>query len=251
SVTSFEAFLPLSDSILIVASNISTFIKQISHLLVECFQFRLGSYASPERRENPIVVTTKTASFSGSRPVLVTQSEIWQPVMFRGGISFGQCLPLYLPTIESSKLRKRLGIVGEAVIEAVRLEKRTKGPRVLCSTSVRDAVQGTAAAHYIGPPLDAEPGCFELYWPISVLEDSCNMEDAINNRLGEWLQGLAHLYSYFRTDFSVRPHYESYLRLLVASALRKYPSGESALKEKMHAMDPDLLQTAFFPVGGH
>jgi hypothetical protein len=61
---------------------------------------------------------------------------------------------------------------------------------------------------------------------------------------------VVNLYRRAHADVSIRAHYESYLRLLVASALMKYPLGRSALEAKLHSMQPDLLQVAFFPTVG-
>jgi hypothetical protein len=246
TVTSFETLLPMSDSIFIVASDTSKFVMQLSHFLLECFRFRLNAFAQPEHSNNPMEVTTRTVVRRGEDSSVEKQMETWWPVLFRGGISFGECLPLQLPIITDAKLGSCRGLIGKAIVEAVKLEKLAKGPRVLCSPKIQDNIQGAAAA-YIGPSLHGEKDCVELYWPIALFEDTASMTDAINNHLREWLQGVANLYMHFRENDRVRVHYEAYLRLLVASAMRKYPAGEKELKQAIHALDPDLLQIAFFP----
>lgn len=249
TVSSFEILLPMSDSIFIVASDTSKFVMQLSHFLVECFRFRLSAFAYPEGDKSPTAVTTKTVVLSRDRSRIETGDETWWPVLFRGGISVGECVPLRLPMIIDAKPNSSPSLVGKAIVEAVKLEKLTKGPRILCSPKIQEKIRGAAEA-YIGPSLNGEKDCLELYWPMALFEDTRNMADAINNHLREWLQGVANLYMQFRDNDRVRAHYEAYLCLLVASAMKKYPNGETELKQVMHALNPDLLRIVFFPKNG-
>jgi len=244
TVDSFETMLPMSDSVFIVASDMSKFVMQLSHFLLECFRFRLDASAYPARQQNPMAVTTKTAVFAGSHLRLETQSETWWPLLFRGGIAVGECLSLDLPMISDNKLGKCRSLAGKAVVKAVSLEKQAKGPRILCSQELQLSSEDKAAA-YIGPALNLEADCFELYWPLAALEDTCSMTDAINNRLRKWLKGIANFYRHFRTNDTVRPHYEAYLHLVVASALRKYPDGRSEIWQIVRDLGRDLLEIAF------
>lgn len=245
-VTSFEDLLPMSDSIFIVASDASKFVMQLSHLLTECFGFRLNAFADPEHGGDPMAVTTKTVVLAGEQPQIETQPETWWPVLFRGGVAFGKCLALHLPMIADSRSGTCRGLVGSAVVEAVKLEGKTKGPRVLCSAKIKEKVAGNAA-NYIGPSLCGEEDCVELYWPMASLEDTSNMADAINNHLRQWLKGLWNLYLHFSDNDHVRVHYEMYLRLVVASALQKYPKGKEELTNEILTLDPKLLKIVFPP----
>jgi hypothetical protein len=148
--------------------------------------------------------------------------------------------------IADAKLGKCSGLIGNAVVQAVGLEKMTKGPRILCSANIQPKVQGDAVA-YVGHPLNNEQNCFELYWPMALFEDTASMTDALNNRLRKWLHGVCNLYMHFRHDNDVRVQYEAFIRLLVASALAKYPNGKSELKRLIHSLEPDLIEIAFFP----
>jgi hypothetical protein len=246
TVNSFENLLPMSDSVFVVASDASKFILQLSHFLMTCFQFRLNAFANPEQTQNPMAVTTRAFLYSGEQSRMETEQQRWWPVLFRGGISVGKCQLLEMPTIADNESKKCRNLIGEAVVQAVKLEKLAKGPRILCSLEIQKGLQ-VAAAAYVGQSLLGEKDCVELYWPMAMFEDTSSMADAINNHLREWIQGVANLYLHFRDNQRVCVHYEAYLRLLVASALRKYPTGQSELKKMVDTLQPDLVEIAFFP----
>jgi hypothetical protein len=173
------------------------------------------------------------------------EEERWWPVLFRGGVAVGECVPVCLPTIVDCRLQPTRCFIGEAVVDAVALEKRTKGPRILCSDKLQGALNAHAA-EYVGTPINRERESCELYWPMSLFEDKADIETAINSGLREWFQGVSNLYAHFRSNEKVRSHYESYLRLLVRSAMQKYSGGRSALLATMRGLAPDLVEAAFF-----
>jgi len=60
-VSSFETLLPMSDSIFIVASDASKFVLQISHFLMNCFNFSAGDFYIPEGGKAPTEARTEPA----------------------------------------------------------------------------------------------------------------------------------------------------------------------------------------------
>lgn len=93
SAESFEAYLPMSDSIFIIGQNPDDFVEQVSSFLCSCYRSTSRAYSHPEDEQNPIAVTMKVfktdtdGGFSS-----FDETANWYPNIFRGGISFGEAV---------------------------------------------------------------------------------------------------------------------------------------------------------------
>jgi hypothetical protein len=144
-VTSFDDFLPMSDSVFIASGTPSLFVKQVSHLLVDLFRFRLNAYASPESGGDPRQVTMRSVEFSGGSVKTTKHEATWWPVLYRGGLAYGDVWTLKMPAI-SGEPTVQANLAGPAVVEAVGLE-RTAGKPALFTPFSRGGptVRGLAA----------------------------------------------------------------------------------------------------------
>ena len=105
SVDSFSNFLPFSDSIFITSEEPNLFIKQLGTFVLRCFKFALNTFD----------YNTFTK----------------YPTLFRGGIAIGEAIPIELIGIVKGKQQIIPNIAGEAVVKAVALEQKVKGPRIV------------------------------------------------------------------------------------------------------------------------
>lgn len=128
SVTSFERYLSLSDSIFITSSDTNLFIKQLSTFLSECFLFQASAYGQPNNPMNPEIVYEREWDMKNRS--FVDKKTKWYPVLFRGGISYGEVLYDNAISIIGEEIKHTNNIVGKAVVNAVNLEKKGKGPKL-------------------------------------------------------------------------------------------------------------------------
>lgn len=128
AVTSFEKLLPFSDSIFITSKNADTFIKQLSSFLSECFMFTANEYSNPNDPEHPEHVTEKEYDFD--QKCFVNKVSKWYPVLFRGGISYGEVSYCDALSINDSNVVPIPNVIGTGVVNAVKLEKSGSGPKL-------------------------------------------------------------------------------------------------------------------------
>lgn len=128
SITSFENFLSLSDSVFISSGDANLFIKQLSSLLSECFIYTGFAYKNPKDNEHPEKVGIKIDSVNN----LEKEEVKWYPVIFRGGVSYDEAIYDYIFNISENEILKSPNIIGKAVVNAVNLEmsKNGKGPKL-------------------------------------------------------------------------------------------------------------------------
>lgn len=220
SVSSFETFLPMSDSVFIVSSFPSDLVLQLSHFLWDCLQFRWHAFANPENPSSPTSVTTRIIDLAANRTI--ESAEAWLPVLFRGGISWGQATTVKAFGLKDGEECVGHNVIGEAVVSAVGLEAlKLKGPRVLLSDGFLQKVTSESARQYILETPDL-PGTSELLWPIAAMETANGLEDALNNDLGELIRGALNLLVFHIADMSVVPHYHALLALIVRAAIRRF-----------------------------
>jgi len=251
--TSFETFLPMSDSVFITSSDPNLFVRQLSHLLVSQFDFRLSAFANPESSGDPRQVTMRSVEVVGGAAQVSTRQASWWPILYRGGVTYGDVQLLKMPAISS--VGKTLpNLAGKAVVESVGLEKLAgKGPRLACTEAFAKLVTGGAADFIEPTPTPQVPGQREILWPMAMFADSTGPEDAFQNPLHEWLTGAINLWCHFATG-SIGVHYLEFIDLTIRSFQKRWPQAKQiwphmeSLPNRLTSLRPsrdDALQMAF------
>jgi hypothetical protein len=209
ALDSFQQFLPMSDSIVIVGTPPEPFVEQLSTFLVDAFQIEGHAFAHPDDPASPIRQNMEILSLSG----LSETKCNWFPALWRGGISYGQVEIATLPTIHNNCPKCAVVPFGSAVVEAVKLEGSGKGPRLFCSAKVAERVSGTAARLLV--PCEACKG-YEILWPASVFTPTNDPEIEKPEFIDLFLSARTLWISQVGT--TVEPHYWEFLRLICRSA---------------------------------
>lgn len=231
SLSSFDCFLPFSDSILIQSSNPDLLIPQLSNFIVNTFHFTSHAYAIPESLADPSIVTIRTIGINESGELNASESsEHWFPVMFRGGIAYGECHSVQINSLINGEIGSTTNLVGQAVIEAVQIEGAgIKGPRLICTHAFYEALQNKHEQYIV--PYDKDNKYYEVLWPAfayihgndASLDLSNQFEDLFTPAVNLW-KALNHSESGI--------HYYNFLKLIIQSTLH-YFSFDTANFEKV------------------
>lgn len=224
-VTSFDTFLPMSDSIFVTASDPNLFVKQLSRLLVSQFTFRLSTFADPESPGDPRQVTMRSVELVSGQAQVTERQACWWPILYRGGIAYGDVQSLKMPSISS--VGKTLpNLVGRAVVDAVGLEASAgKGPRLACSEAFAKQLTGEAAEYAEAYPAHEGADRFEILWPMAMFAESISPEDGFQNHLREWLTGAINLWCHFATG-PIGVHYLEFIALAIRSFQKRWPQSK-------------------------
>jgi len=155
AVSSFDCFLPFSDSIFISSSDPNVFLKQLGSFILHCFNSTLKVYSNSSEPNNPIKLLRSTSGMK-------TIEENRYPTLFRGGIAMGEVIPISLMGIVNGKATTVTNLAGKAVIEAVNLEDEIDGPRVFLK---KDVFEKLDAATKIYVAETEKQDVYELLWP--------------------------------------------------------------------------------------
>ncbi|MBL7221123.1 MAG: hypothetical protein ISS69_13480 [Phycisphaerae bacterium] len=233
STDSFETFLPMSDSIFIVSSSPSDLVLQLSHFLWDCLQPRWLAFTKPENPASPTTVNTQTIDLVSNETI--KNKETWLPVLFRGGISWGQVTNIKAFSIVEGKEVVGANLIGEAVASSVGLEqKKPKGPRILLSDQFFEQVNEEARC-YVAQTPDLQD-TYELLWPMALMETSSDLQDALDNELGQLLRGIVALLLSHPADTKTFQHYLAFLGLTIRAGMQKYPCYREQLRKKVRQL---------------
>jgi hypothetical protein len=209
-VGSFESFLPSSDSIFVISNQPDLLVQQVSQFLMDSFRFTSSAFEHPEDPTNPAAVTITELSLHG---ISGRHVERWFPLLFRGGISFGDVLTPRVTTIVHGCKASITNLAGRAVVNAVSLEKTGKGPRLFCRKDFYDLLN-TQSRNFMA---EINGDHYELLWPAFAYHDSGQPHVEINHFTDLFLPA-ANLWQAFRQQSEVEPHYREFLKLIVRSA---------------------------------
>jgi len=203
-VDSFEYFLPFSDSIFIVSSEPNKFIRQLSCFLLECFKFSTSHlHTFSTNKEEPTVVE-KSA-----------RKEHWYPLLFRGGVSFEEVIPIDLSSIVEKELMKIKNLTGRAIVQAVALEKLDKGLRVFCEPAFCKSLDPDVK-HLIAPHEGGEH--YEILWPAIEYIESNDCHSEPSNKFDLLFKDAVIFWNRFNhAEYGI--HYYKFLKLIVRAAL--------------------------------
>jgi len=218
-VTSFVHFLPFSDSLCIAATDANLFVPQLAHFLISAFSFTGHAYAHGDTPGNPENVEIPVIGLHG----ITMERRNWFPVLWRGGVSFGQFERVGTRGIVDGNRTDCPLLVGDAVVRAVGMEKPgddealRKGPRLFFDPPAMAAVTDSRLLPYFDPA-PGIPNCMELLWPAFHLVSGNNPESELLG-LHELLEPAVVLWRSKRGT-KVELHYFEFIRLICRGALR-------------------------------
>jgi len=209
SVNSFNNFLPFSDSVFISSNDPNLFLKQLGAFVLHCFTFTSRQYQNPEDPSNPSKVVHKFKDNT-------TLEENWCPTLFRGGIALGEAIPTELMGIVNNKPQKITNLAGKAIVRAVGLESKIKGPRIVFEKDLFDKLDASTKVYTIETEVK---GLYELLWTGFKYIPS-NGQSEINNFYKLFLPAVNLWKAYNHTPFS--EHYFKFVELVVTGTLKVF-----------------------------
>lgn len=221
---SFKYVIPFSDSVFFYADDPSKFVLQLANFVHGSFSFTSDAFTMPEDPKHPEKVTEKTVVWENGHPVMKDLAANWYPVLFRGGIGYGDAAPMELNAIHDGKPVKTPFVFGWSVIEAVRMElssvrgEKIKGPRLLCSHDFYDVLN--ERARRIVHPAFGESNLYEVNWTAVHYLMSDNLTDffiehLLMNDFSHILRPAANLWRAYQAMSLIEPHYRNLLKLIV------------------------------------
>ena len=211
SVNSFNHFLPFSDSVFISSDEKDLFLKQLGSFVLHCFTFTSRQYQNPEDPSDPTKVVHKFKDNT-------IFEETWYPTLFRGGIALGEAFPIELLGIVKNKPQKTANLAGKAVVRAVGLESKVKGPRIVFEKDLYDKLDTTTKVYTAETEIK---GLYELLWTGFHYIPS-NGQDEINCFYELFLPAVNLWKAYKHTPFS--EHYFKFVELVVTGTLKVFES---------------------------
>ena len=215
AVDSFDFLLPMSDSVFILSKDPAKVAQQLSTFLSSVFLLSGGAFsdgmADPS---NVLRQCVKNYQLDASGEGQVTSYwEKWYPVLFRGGIAYGDVRVVLTPAICKGERVRIPNLAGPAVAKAVSLEQEGfQGPRLFCDRKFVKHLRCPATKYL--RPVGKE---WELLWPAfnyQLHQDEKAESYALNDL---FFPALA-LWNHYRGEKPER-HYEEFLNLIVRSHL--------------------------------
>jgi hypothetical protein len=209
SVNSFKYFLPFSDSVFIASDNPNEFLKQIGSFVLHCFTFTSRPLQNPDDPSNPTIVVHKFKDKT-------TIEENWYPTLFRGGIALGESIPIELMGIVNGKPQKIANLAGKAIVKAVGLESKIKGPRIVFDKEFFDQLDSTTKVYVSETEVK---GLYELLWP-AFKYIPANGQTEINSFYELFLPAVNLWKAYNHTPFL--KHYFKFVELVVTGTIKLF-----------------------------
>lgn len=220
SIDSFEYFIPFSDSIFIVSNDANSFITQLCSFLYNCFHITSHFYVNPKDPSDP--TKGDMVSFELNEEGQISTSMIdahYYPTIFRGGMAYGEVLPIDLWGIIDNNPEKRKTVAGKAVVRAVELESKIKGPRIIFEKNILEHLEKQTIERYIRQIKDTD--FCEILWPAIKYIPQNGIRDV--HEFHEMFSCAINLWKgYNHTPYS--EHYFCFIELIVASTIKYFSS---------------------------
>lgn len=246
SITSVEDYLPFSDSVFITARDASEFVMQLSHFLGSAFLFTARTYAMAADKSDPTKTQVITPMLDSSGHVVASTTDIHvPPVLFRGGIAFGEVERITPTALVNGKREKMWSLAGEAVVRAVKFDGPFKGPRIFFGRDVYNLLNAKARLYCREIPERNES--YEILWPAThyILENPCEGEF---HYFYEYMDAAYNLWKVFAMDEKVGPQYEKFMEVIIASTLQVYDQHWDQKKYAVGRITQYLQQRALLPM---
>lgn len=209
SVSSFNNFLPFSDSVFISSDEPNLFLKQLGLFVLHCFTSTSTNYEDPCDPSNP----TKVVHVFNDN---TTQEQNWYPTLFRGGIAFGEVRDIELTGIVKNNPLKIVNLAGKAVVRAVALESKIKGPRIVFEKELFDKLDNQTKVYISETEVK---GLYELLWTGLIYVPS-NGEREVDQFSKLFVPAVNLWKAYNHTPFS--EHYFKFIELVVIGTLKVF-----------------------------
>lgn len=229
SVTSFERYLSLSDSIFITSNDVNLFIKQLSTFLSSCFLFQASAYGQPSNPTNPEIVYEKV--WDKESKSFINRETKWYPVLFRGGISYGEVLYDSAISIIDEEVKQTHNVIGKAVVSAVSLEKKGKGPKLFIDDNFYHQLDEENKKF-----VSIDEGGNKYYlWPARHFIYENNL-DSIFTDFREFMDAAISLWKAYK-ERGFGEHYFEFMKLVMESFIClckcKYPNDIERVKKRL------------------
>ena len=215
--SSFSDFLPFSDSIFIVSEDADTFIKDISHFLINCFLFTAHEYTYPIDKAKPTKVKITNIGFNIEKEnIEVTEIEKnWYPTIFKGGVSFGDVETFTQNGLHNKTFFEQRNLAGKGIVNSVAMEKSGRGPRLFTDSSFINLLNNENRNKFI----TGHNNISEILWPIEVFIEGNPIEHEFLNSFDKLMNPAINLWrAYEKTP--VGEIYYNLIRLITLSAKR-------------------------------
>jgi hypothetical protein len=216
---SFKYFIPFSDSIFLYSEKPSEFVMQLADFINGSFSFTSNAFANSEDKLHPENITEKSFEIQEGKAITKLHSAKWYPLLFRGGVGFGDASVQELHAIHDGKKVLTPFVFGNSVIEAVKCEQiGVKGPRILCSAEFYELLN-ERAKQIVHPAFDMK-GLYEINWTAVhyLMTDDLNDwfvdQPLLNDFYLNQLVPAANLWRAYN-HLTVAPHYYNFLKLIV------------------------------------
>jgi hypothetical protein len=210
---SFKYLIPYSDSIFFYS------VMQLSDFIHGSFSLTSHAFAHPEDTSHPENITESSVEMEEGHPVTKYHSARWYPLLFRGGIGYGDAQVQELMAIHNGQKQKTPFIFGKSVIEAVKYEQSgIKGPRILCSREFYETLNDRAR-RIVHPAFDISD-LYEINWTAvhylmtDELNDHFVEQLLLNDFYLNQLVAAANLWRAYN-HLSTAAHYYNFLKLIV------------------------------------
>ncbi|MDR0864906.1 MAG: hypothetical protein LBO74_08245 [Candidatus Symbiothrix sp.] len=218
SIDCFEYFLPFSDSIFIVSNDINNFVTQISSFIYNCFHLTSHFYINPKDLKDPTKGDMVSFSLSEDGQINSTMIDThYHPTIFRGGVVYGEVFPLDLWGIVDSKPQKLKSLAGKAVVRAVELESKIKGPRIVFEQNTYDQLNEVIKSRYIRKIKNTD--FYEILWPaITYIPENSKSNPDFNGFHDMFVAAVNLWKAYNHTPYS--EHYFCFVELIITSTIQ-------------------------------
>lgn len=243
SVDSFDFFLPFSDAIFLMSSDCNHFISQLGNFVLQSFTLTSNFYKNPIDPSQPEKGPILQYGVDDNGNITVTNGECnYYPALFRGGLAYGEAFPVELYGIVNKQTGKSKIITGTAVVEAVNLEAKVKGPRLIFKKSLFDQLGSDAKDYCRTIPEDRN--MYEILWPsLSYIKQNdefqCKQELSKFDDLFKPAYNLWKAYNH--TVFSA--HYFCFVELIIASTIQFFDKKCNLKNYVLEQLNNRLLNT--------
>ena len=250
---SFKYFIPFSDSIFLYSEQPSNFVQQLSQFVHSCFTFTSNQYSNPKDAKLPHQVTVRAIELENGKPVVKEYTENWHPLLFRGGLGYGDATIVELNAVHNGQHNRTPIVFGKSVIDAVKLEQSgVKGPRLLCDKRLYEQLN-ERTKRIVHPAFDVKD-YYDINWTavdyLASVESIFEPEEAesanwfvdqllLNEFYLEMLTPTVNLWKAYN-HMEIGTHYFKFLKLIVKGVQHFF--ADSQFSEKIRSEVYSYLQ---------
>lgn len=236
SIDTFSCILPFSDSIFVISEDKdpTIFLTQLGDFILESFM--LGQRGRIHAAD-PISVPVKSLTLQNGQVNVQEKNEKWFPVLFRGGVVYGDVEIAKVPSIIDKQIQATHFAVGKAVVDAVSLEKeKLRCPAILLSPCLVEKIQDAQFKQsYIGPYKQNS----QLLWPAFNYDPSDDF-----NKFSEIFSRAVVLWKYY-SHLECSDVYFNFLKLIIKSTMSLFRgTSESFVRNEINKQIDNLAMTS-------